>query len=236
MHLLYSDEIKPDPSIHLSIYPHTRTHSSLGFLPARRGELKTKTLLLTLDQALPLAPRPPPPSTYLPLSPSHPHHNPQMSLVPATGKRQRDAESDGDDPEDQLPESGAYVSCVLNPARPPCPPQHRPGSARPPQSSQPHPADPLLSLHVESKSAPTKKRGRPPKRKPEPASAETAAAPPVDPAAPAPAAPVDALAAAVGTSAGDAPAPPPKRGRGRPRKVSSAPPNRVTPSSAPSSC
>ena len=147
-----------------------------------------------------------------------------MSSAPTTGKRQRDADSDGEEVEDQLPESGTYLTALL-------PPQHRPGSSRPPrQFPQCHTTHPLLCVHVDLKSAP-KKRGRPPKKKPETAAAETAAVPAADPSAPAPAATADGAAAAAGTSAGDAPAPPVKRGRGRPRKVSSAFPDRVRPSS-----
>lgn len=119
--------------------------------------------------------------------------------------------------------------------RPLAPLQHRPGSSRPRQFSQYHPTDPLLSIHVELKSPP-KKRGRPSKKKPETAAGETAALPAADPNAPVPAATADGAAAPAGTSTGDAPAQPVKRGRGRPRKVSSAFPNRVRPSPCPTGC
>ena len=103
----YSDEIKPDPPTH--------THNpSLGFLPARRVR---KPSLVS-----PLLP---------PATPAAPSSSPLMSAAPATGKRLRDADSDGELLDD-LPESGAYHPPTLH-LTAPLPPQHRPGSSRPPR-------------------------------------------------------------------------------------------------------
>lgn len=158
-----------------------------------------------------------------------------MSSAPTAPKRPRGHDSDGEEVEDH-PESGQYHPTAYPSThpfnRPLAPPQHRPGSSRPRQFSQYSPTDPLLSVHVELKSPP-KKRGRPSKKKPETAAGETAALPAADPNAPAPAATADSAAPPPGTSTGDAPAQPVKRGRGRPRKVSSAFPNRVRPSPCP---
>ena len=113
----YSDEIKPDPPTH--------THNpSLGFLPARRVR---KPSLIS-----PLLP---------PATPAAPSSSPLMSSVPATGKRPRDADSDGEQLDD-LPESGAYHPPTLHlPLAPSSSPRFLPPSSTilPMQPNSPSP-------------------------------------------------------------------------------------------------